>query len=186
MKFFKMYSQPSVEEYVVPGKEIEVLMRGCRYSEFQFLDRSPLSVEISEEGGTIFPDFIEYQTIPLISASMSRIFDALDIDYVFFKPVQLTFAERGISENYRLALPPRINCLNRWRSKIDIDDEPFVLPLERICEAIKIVIDENKIGRYDIFRAAGIVNSDIIVTERLKNALAAEDFSNLYFHELEE
>ena len=186
MKFYKMYAQPSIEEYAVPGAEIEVLSQGCLYSEFQFLDHRPISVEISEEGGIIFPDFIEYQSIPLISEGMRRVFDKFNVDYVFYKPVQLTFAERGIAENYFLALPPRIDCLDYERSDYESEENTFTLPIELICDLTEPVIDKSRVGRYDIFRLDRVLSSDTIITERLKNALAAESFSNLYFDELEE
>ena len=54
-----------------------------------------------------------------------------------------------------------------------------------IREAEKIFVDKDKVGRYDIFKLAGVVNQEIIVTEKLKNALVAGDFENLFFYELE-
>lgn len=185
MKFFVMYADTCVEDYALPGEEIFELSRGCLNSEFQFLDHSPIDVEISDEGGTYFPDFILQNSIPLISYGIKKIFDRFQIDYVFYKPIRLTYSELGRAENYFLALPPRINCLDLLRSVIEVEDNEFVLPIELIREVKKICIAENQIGRYDIFKLAGVVNQEIIVTERLKNALAAEDFENLFFYELE-
>lgn len=185
MNFYVMYAQSCIAEYAEPGNEINVLKKGCWQSEFQFLDRSPLDVEISEDGGTYFPDFILQNSIPLISHGMKKIFDKFQIDYVFYKPIRLTYSELGRAENYFLALPPRINCLDTSRSVIEVEENEFVLPTELIREAKKICIAENQIGRYDIFKLAGVVNQEIIITERLKNALVAEGFENLFFYELE-
>ncbi len=185
MKFFVMYAETCVEEYAAPGADIFELERGCLNSEFQFLDQSPLDVEISDEGGVDFPDFIVEGTIPLISEGIKRIFEKLKIDYIFYKLIRLTYAQLGRSENYWLALPPRINCLDTSKSVIEVEDNPFILPSELIREAKKICIAENLIGRYDIFKLAGVVNQEIIVTEKLKNALAAGNFENLFFYELE-
>ena len=185
MKFFVMYAQSCVEEYVEPSAEILQLERGCLNSEFQFLNHVPLAVEISEDGGTFFPDFILKNSIPLISAGMKNIFDSFKIDYIFYKPIQLTYSELGRSENYWLALPPRINCLDFSRSLISEDENNFSPKSELIREAEKIFIDEDKVGRYNIFKLAGVVNQEIIVTEKFKNVLVAGDFENLFFDELE-
>ncbi len=187
MKFYKMYAQPCVEEYVVPGDGIDVLFDGCLYSEFQYLDHAPITVEIAPEGGVIFPDFIVYQTIPLVSIEMRQVFTRFNADYIFYKPVQLTNSARGIVEEYYLALPPRIDCLDSGRSIFVVgEEEDNRQPFERRCEVSKIVIARKKIGRFDIFKIANSVNQEIIVTERLKNALERESFENLYFNELEE
>ena len=187
MKFYKMYAQPCVEEYVVPGDGIDVLFDGCLYSEFQYLDHAPIAVEVAEDGGVIFPDFIVHRTIPLISIGMREVLDRFNADYLFYKPVQLTIAARGIAEDYWLALPPRIDCLDVERSIFVVgEEEDNRQPLERRCEVEKIVIAQKKIGRFDIFKIANSVNQEIIVTERLKNALERGSFENLCFYELEE
>ena len=187
MKFFKMYAQPCIEEYVTPGEGLGVLRKGCRYSEFQYLDHAPISAEVADDGGIIFPDFIVHQTIPLISIGVRRVLDRFNIDYIFYKPVQLTIAARGIAEDYCMALPPRIHCLDVERSTfIAREEEDNEQPIERRCEVSKIVIAQKKIGRYDIFKIANAVNQEIIVTERLKNALDAGAFENMFFYELEE
>jgi len=186
LKFFVMYAETCVEEYAAPGADIFDLERGCLNSEFQFLDKSPLSVEISDEGGIEFPDFILEGSIPLISAGVKRVFEKFGVDYVFYKPIQLTYSLLGRAENYWLAVPPRIDCLDTRKSIIEVEDNEFLLPTELIREAKKICIAENQIGRYDIFKLAGVVNQEIIITERLKNALAAENFENVFFYELEE
>lgn len=172
MKFFVMYAQPQVEEYVRAGDTINRLRRACKFSEFQYLDRTPLTVEISDDGGTQFPDFILQGFIPLVSTGLKRALENFGVDYVFFKPIRLTCSRLGISENYFLALPPRINCLDERTVIVD-------------NAAQKISIDEEKIGRFDIFKLAGVTNQEIIVTEKLKAALADYNFENLFFSETE-
>ena len=58
------------------------------------------------------------------------------------------------------------------------------LPYEKMREAKKIVINEDETGRYHIFKLAGVVNQDIIVTETLKNVLSESSLENLYFNEI--
>ena len=185
MKFFVMYAETCIEDYAAPGREILQLERGCLNSEFQFLDSAPIAVEISDDSGVHFPDFILHGSIPLVSAAVKRVLENCGVDYVFYKPVQLTDSNIGEAENYWLALPPRINCLDFERSKISVEDNDFAAPSELLREAEKIFIAENQIGRYDIFKLAGVVNQEIIVTEKLKIALEAGHFENLFFHELE-
>ena len=185
MKFFVMYAESCIEEYAAPGADIFELKRGCLNSEFQFLDHSPLSVEISDEGGIYFPDFILKGTIPLISTAMKRTLDKFGVDYLFYKPIQLTYSALGRAENYFLALPPRINCIDTSKSIIEVEKNDFILPTELIREVKKICIAENQIGRYDIFKLAGVVNQEIIITEKLKTALAEGNFENAFFYELE-
>ena len=172
MKFFILYAQPDVEEYAKPGEAINRLRRGCRFSEFQYLDRKPLDVEISDDSGDEFPDFILQGIIPLVSTGIKRVLENFGVDSVFFKPLRLTRSELGIAEDYFLALPPRIDCL----------DERSVIVNKH---AKKIFVDDDKIGRYDIFKLSGVDNQEIIVTEKLKDALAAKSFENLFFSELE-
>ena len=180
-----MYAQSCIAEYAEPGDDINILEKGCWQSEFQFLDHSPLDVEISDDSGIYFPDIILKNSIVLISSGIKNIFDKMKTDYVFYKPIRLIYSELGRAENYFLAVPPRINCLDISRSIIEVEENEFTLPTEILCEAKKICIAENKIGRYDIFKLAGVVNQEIIVTEKLRNALAEEDFENLFFYELE-
>lgn len=185
MKFFIMYAETCIEDYAVPGKEILQLERACLNSEFQFLDRTALSVEISDAGGLYFPDFILSGIIPLVSTAVKRVLENFNADYVFFKPIRLTVTDLGRVEDFWLALPPRINCLDWERSILEVEDNEFALPFERMREAKKILIDENQIGCYNIFKLAGVLNQEIIVTERLKTALEVAGFENMFFSELE-
>ena len=184
MKFYRMYANTCVEEYVKPGKSIQVLERGCLNSEFQFLDKGPLAVELSEEGGLQFPDFLLCGCIPLVSLRFKEVLDGFDVDYLFYKQIRLFFPLLGIHSVYWLALPPRIQCLDLKKSMIDIEDNEFILPYEKMREAKKIVINEDETGRYHIFKLAGVVNQDIIVTETLKNVLSESSLENLYFNEI--
>ena len=87
MKYFIMYADTSVEDYAYPGDGINELIRGCINSEFQFLDRQPLEVELSEtEGGLVFPDFIlagPDGCIPLMSEKMKRLMEQNSVDNCF-------------------------------------------------------------------------------------------------------
>ena len=176
MKFYIMYSQSCVEEYVIPGDELNILRKGCKYSEFQFLDHSSMTVEVSEDGGLEFPDFlIHREVIPLISENFRQVLDRLGIDNLFYKPITLTNSSTGESESYFLSLPPRINCLNRSASKISIEEQ----------KVVEIVIDERLVGNYKIFKLPSeFANQEIIVTEEVKSAVEAAELENVFFAEL--
>ena len=188
MKFFIMYADSCVEDYAYPGDGINELVRGCINSEFQFLDRQPLDVELSEtEGGLVFPDFIlagPDGCIPLMSEKMKRLMEQNSVDNLFYKRVYLTFASVGIREPYWLALPPRINCLdfeNIKKEEMIEEDVEGLMPWERMREVNVIKIISSNVGNYKVFRLAEVVNQHIIVTEDLKNALEKEHLENLNF-----
>lgn len=188
MKYFIMYADTCVEDYAYPGAGINELIRGCIYSEFQFLDRQPLDVELSEtEGGLVFPDFIlagPDGCVPLMSEKMKRLMEQNGVDNLFYKRVYLTFASAGIREPYWLALPPRINCLdfeNIKKEEMIEEDVEGLMPWERMREVNVVKIIPSNVGNYKVFRLAEVVNQHIIVTEDLKNALEKEHLENLNF-----
>lgn len=186
MIFYIMYAEPCVDEYVkLPDTLKEQLIPGCLNSEFQYLDHSLVESEISEDGGLEFPDFLVSGCIPLISERCKMVFDELHIDNVFYKPIQLTFNQFGIKESYWLALPPRINCLNREMCGIVIENNEFLWPDEKMQEATRIIIDPSAVGNYKIFKLANVVNQDIIVTEEVKWAVEQAKLENIYFEKLE-
>lgn len=187
MKFFEIYADTCVEDFIKLDENIfgEDFERACHFSEFQYLDKKNIEVEISLDGGIYFPDFMVHnEVIPLVSAKMRKIFDAADIDNIFYKPVTLTLNKLGLSENYFLALPPRINCLNLSESLIEIEDENFFSEMA-LKTVNKIVIDDKKIGNYKIFKLPPFfTNTEIIVTEDFKNFLENKNLSNVNFLEI--
>lgn len=185
MKFYVMYASPSVEDYVKAGEAIQPLERGCLMSEFQFLDHSRLTVEADENGGITFVDFIqagEAGCIPLISDRFYQILKNAGVDYLFYKPVDITISELGYCEHYWLALPPRIYCLNESQSTFR-EKQQYPRELRKVEN---IVISERNIGRYQIFQLAGTVNEEIIVKEELKTIVEKSQLLNVHFYELQE
>ena len=187
MNFYELYADTCVEEYVRLDDGIfsEKFLNACSDSEFQHLDRTPLEVEISLDGGLEFPDFILYENVvPLVSEKMRRVFENCGVDNLFYKPITLTLNNLGLAEHYHLALPPRINCLDT-SSEIEIEQNEYALPEELLKTVTKIVIDAEKIGRYKIFKLPPFfTNTEIIITESLKNVLENAALSNVNFLEL--
>ena len=173
-EFYTLDASADVEEYVSVFEGIKDFEEHCRMSEFQFFDTEPITIEVDEDSGRIFQDFIYDRGVPIISDDFKICLDELGVDYLLYKKVILTKTSLGIEELYWLALPQRINCLNRHESDID----------ELLNLADKIVINEDRIGRFEIFKLAGVTNWDIIITKRVADALKAKKFVGLHINKL--
>ena len=141
----------------------EDIKRGCRKSEFQFITKDIGCFIIDEGSGNDLPDFIldSRNNVPLISERLKKVFDSLEIKNLYYQRVKLERKTDNLSESYWLAVPPRIDCLDRDKSIIDT----------LWNKAEKVVIDPDKIGNYEIFKISGIVNNEIIVTDTIKAAV---------------
>lgn len=184
LDFFTMTAEQAVAEYARPGLELDCLKWPCRKSAFQLLDNDPLAVEISEGGGTEFPDFILHLgVIPLVSERLKQVFLALELNNLLYKPIDLVCSYLGLCERYWLALPPRIDCLD-WRACVlEEDSDPTCGFWARLHRVRKIVIDDSKVGHYRIFKLpVQVLNQEIIVTRDVKIALEKGNFRNLYFY----
>lgn len=188
MKFYEICADTCVEDFVALEADVfdENFINACQRSEFQHLDRRPIEVEISLDGGLNFPDFfICGGCVPLVSEKFRGLLNRAGVDNLFCKPVTLIFERLGLAENYTLALPPRINCLDRRQSVIEEEANEFALPEEILRTVTKIVIDPRKIGNYKIFKLPPFfTNTEIIVTDALKNFLEQQDLTNVRFLEL--
>lgn len=174
VEFYTLEASTDVEEYVSVFNGIRDFEEHCRMSEFQYFDTEPIKIEVDEDSGRIFQDFIYDGGVPIISDDFKRCLDELGADYLLYKKIILTKTSLGIEELYWLALPQRINCLNRHESDID----------EVLNSADKIVINEDRIGRYEIFKLAGVINFDIVITKRIADALKTKKFVGLHINKL--
>ena len=160
-KFFVIDSVLSRDDYIkIEFSLDEFNWLACLKSEFQYLDHSIISVEVDEDSGEIFQDFVYLSGVLLISDRLKNLFDSLGIDYLFYKKVLLTKKNIGREEDYWLTVPERIDCLDKENSEINA---------RRKAKSIKI--EEDKTGRYEIFKLAGVVNPEIIISERIATAL---------------
>lgn len=185
MKFYTMFAQTEVSDYVMPGPELKCLKKGCEKSEFQFLDKSPLECSLAD-GGLEFPDFLIYDlTVPLISELFKQELDKAGVTNLFYKPIVFVDRELLIEEPFWLALPPRIDCLDMEKSVIEVSDNPYRDPEDLFREVTNIVIDESKVGNYQIFKMPyTYANQDIIVNENIYRRLKDSDLENINFYEL--
>lgn len=174
--YYVLEASENVEEYVSAIEGTREMAQACQMSEFQFLDLKAISIEVDSDSGRVFQDFLYDSGVPLISERMKECLDELQIDYLFYKKILLTKKRQGIEEIYWLALPPRINCLNRELSDID----------ELLNVADDIVINEERVGRYEIFKLSGVGNIDIIISERLAQILKEKNLIGLHVNKLDE
>lgn len=172
--YYFLDASKNVEEYISISDGIKEIEKPCQLSEFQFLDKKPIHIEADEDSGRIFQDFMYDKGVPVISDRMKDCLDSLFVDYLFFKKILITKKKLGMEEVYWLALPPRINCLNREESEID----------EMLNVAEKIVINEGKVGRYEIFKLGGVGNLDIIISDNVANVLKEKKFVGVHIYKI--
>ncbi len=186
--YYRMFAEECIEDYVRPAEDILALEKGCIASEYQFINRDALRIEADERGGVIFPDLISCGVDGCIVLASRRFWDVLvdlEIDNLFKKDaITISVTPLGRQAYYRLLLPPRINCLDTEESELIEKVFSSFIPELSVWRAKKITIASSAVGRYHIFRIAGISNQDIIVTERVKEALEAHSFENVHFAEL--
>lgn len=187
--FYRMTADTNLEDFVRPGEQIRQIASACQTSSFQFLDHKPMIIEIAEDGGLTFPDFLYHDGVPLISRAFKRILDAQGVDNLFYKPIDLVDAATGIHEEYTLALPPRIRAVREAYMRLLDEDGGESEGKELIKDeygTARYRINASAVGNYRIFKLADVWDYDIIVTHSLKEALAKAALSNVDFSEVEE
>ena len=172
--YFLLEASSNVKEFVSVREAMKKYELACQMSEFQHLTTDPITVEVDEDSGDIFQDFICDNGVPLISENMKQCFDALKIDYLFYKKVTLTKKFSEVEKQYWLAVPPRINCLNKEKSDID----------NYLNYADSIVINPSRVGKYDIFKLAGVTNTEIIITNKLAIVLSVKKFIGIHINKI--
>ena len=174
--FYSLESDSGYWEYVSPdfSKLPSKFREACISSNFQYIDKSPIKLEILENSGNIFPDFMYNvsESIPLISNRLKNIFDDFNIDNLLYKRVNLFKKSTNVENLYWLALPPRIDCLDYEHSTID--------EIQNSVDTIRI--NSNNAGIYDIFKILGVNNNEIIITKRFFEYLSKYDnLESIYF-----
>ena len=188
-RFFRMTANTNLEDMAKAGEEILSLSAACQTSEFQFLDRKPLTVSIADDGGLSFPDFLYNDGIPLISPAFKRILDSLGVDNLFYKTVYLDYAPLGLHEPYILALPPRIRAVRQEYMRLTDEDGDECEGKELIKDEYGVAqykINASAVGNYRIFKLSDVLDVDIIVTYDLMAAVSNARLSNVFFAEIEE
>lgn len=174
MDYFVLDSSHIVEEYITVSDELKDISLNCCASEFQYLTKDSREIILKEKTGTIWPDFIYENGIPLVSKRMKDFLVYNGIDYLFYKKIILKKDYSSEEHEYWLALPAKINCLNLENSIID----------DLLGTVEHFVIDNKRVGRYEIFKLAGVTNLEIIITESLADKIKKEKFIGVYILKL--
>lgn len=170
MSIFTIKSMGNIDEYIDIDTEFSDIQMYCRKSEFQYLNKEKLVIGILDSGGIEFPDLIVKGDIWLFSNYIIQNIKSDIEDYVFLKQVDINCDLIGKKEKYWIAVPPRIDCLNLDKSKINYEWD-FELGIIPLLESKKTVIDEKLTGYYLMFKALGIDDSSIYVKEELVNKI---------------
>lgn len=183
MDFYILKSTSNAEEYVVLSGDFFKLKRPCMRSELQFLDKSPVRFQISENGGLEVPDVILQEGVWFIADRVKDTLDNFGVDYVFYKKAEIVSDKFGIYETYWIMVPPRIDCLDLDESDLD-DKWDFSDGLIPNMNFRKITISPGMTGRYDMFKITGINDCNIYITSKMYDVLSSESFSGLALFKL--
>lgn len=187
MSYYEITSERNSEKYIKLNKEIEILEKGCAYSEFQYLDHTPMKCTISDDSGVDYPDFLQYGNIPLISNKFRQVLNDIGVDNLFYKPVMVVDELLGERNQYYLALPPAIDCLDIDKSECDeYLDGVNKIPDLPMVNLRKIVVKSDNIGNYKIFKVIGVIHSGIYINDEVKMVIQKNNLTNIFFYEVEE
>ncbi len=121
----------------------------CMSSEFQRISINPIHViTCDDSGGSVFPDFIYDNAVPLFSESVFSAMSEVGTEHLLKIDVTITDEIDDITKHYILGLPPRINVLDDFGS-----------------------IDEAKCGNYAIFKSSNLSDNRIYITEAMRMVL---------------
>jgi hypothetical protein len=114
-KFYRLVADTDVLDYVRPSPELYAepcgdmtLAEAVREGKVQFIDPSPLTVGLSDDGGLEFPDLLMYEEVPLLSSKFIECLSKLKVYLPFRKPITIKDDFLGYMEKYVLVVPPRV------------------------------------------------------------------------------
>lgn len=114
--FYRMTADTDVAEYVRPMDSFYreqfgelTLAMAVRQGKVQFIEPTPLTIGIDDQGGLDFPDLLMYENVPLISSKFDEVLTKLDIDIPFRRSVTLKDDLTGHVEHYILIVPPQVD-----------------------------------------------------------------------------
>lgn len=151
------------KEYIIinPSQDLEELIWNIRKNKIQFIDKTPIEIEVSEDGGIEYPDCLT-RPFPLFSDKLKGILELNDVNNIFYKPIYLIDTLLEEKHLYWIAVIPEIECF--------IDDQNYI---------------EEKLGNFKIFRDKKQSDLSIYVTEKLKNIIEKENLEGIYFYNIE-
>lgn len=142
-------------------------------SNFEKIPEGPFKVTASEDGGAVFSDFYYCDSVPLFSKRLYQKIKTIIQKDVCLRDVEIFSPLANKSEQYKMVLPRRIDCLDRTRSILypilpNVPNSPL--------RAEKIVISEKALGDATIFKIKPIVDGDIYIRKEIKDILSNPTF----------
>ncbi|MFA5687454.1 MAG: DUF1629 domain-containing protein [Bacilli bacterium] len=175
--FYKMlYNRNDGDFIKLKNFPEQINKRAVINSEFQYLDKNPIQIEVSEEGGIDFPDFIDEYNMPLFSENLKTTLDNEKIENIFYKPIILNDNLMETKKKYWLAVSDKIDCLNLKESKAD--------PELSFPVFTKITIYPHKIGNYKIFKIKQLNPDFFILTQSLMSILKDKKLKGISFEKI--
>ena len=99
------------KEYIAinPSENLEELIWNVRKNKIQFIDKNPIEIEVSDEGGIEYPDCLIIP-FPLFSDKFKNFLELNNVDNIFYKPVYLIDTLLEEKHLYWIAVIPEIDC----------------------------------------------------------------------------
>lgn len=159
---FKMRGGIAKEHIIIsPSENLEELIWNIRKNKVQFIDKTPIEIEVSDEGGIEYPDCLT-RPLPLFSDKFKNFLEINNVDNIFYKPVYLVDTLLEEKHLYWIAVIPKIECF--------IDKQDYI---------------EEKIGNFKIFRDEKKSSLAIYVTEELRESIEKENLEGIYFYNID-
>lgn len=179
-KIYILKTLSEAEEYIKLKGNLAQLKEACIKSEIQYLSHENITFQVSEQGGLEIPDIICQEGIWFVSSQIKELLDSEGIDYIFYKPADIVSDKYGIHENFWIMVPPRIDCIDLDKSKVnrEWDFEEGLVP---ILDADNIQIMPKLLGRFEIFKIFGIADNNIYIKERIYQILNARQYEGVAF-----
>ncbi len=179
----------NTEEYILlEGGFSAELRKASQNSQIQHVDKSEITMHVSNKRGRSIPDITYQDSIILISSRFKSILDRIGIDYVFYKKVYIVGENFGIDEVFYILIPPMVNCIDLNSLPDDAAEELKNWDASRSITPMIDVDDfeilESALGRFEMFKVFGILDDDIYITDSLYEKLKKENLDGIYFYEV--
>ena len=169
--FFKLKQETLIENYIrIKEFPLSIDRNAVLKSEFQHLDSTPITLEVSGDAGVEFPDFLEQDGYVLLSNTFKEFLEEFARTTCFFSRIIIEDELMGRKELYWLTVVDRITCLS---SSSEYDEE---LSFKYLT---KVVLDKNKVGYYDFFKIKEDGDNSIFITKSFKEKIEKKNFNGL-------
>ena len=163
--FYKIKAKYNFDDVLY--KYFKSISQYCETSEFQYLNRDIMKIDIPQNETFEFKDFYYIKNqVPLFSEYLMNKIKRFDnVDNLFVKEIYLQYD--GEEEVYFIAIPSRIRCFDYEESIFEKDSDLYKIK--------KAIISSENVGRYIIFKAYGDEDNNIYISQKLVKTLKCED-----------